>query len=402
MTRPLTAVLIVAAGRGTRAAANGAVAKQYRRLSGETVLARSIAAFASHPGVDLIQVVIHEEDLASYEAATARFAGRLRPPVLGGATRQDSVRAGLSALGDASPAWVLIHDAARPLVSRGVIDRVLAALSNSPGALAALPVSDTLKRAGADGHVAATVERGGLWRAQTPQGFHYERIVAAHEQALSSGRSDFTDDASLAEWMGLHVALVHGSERNLKITVAEDLDLAERLLIEDAPLSDVRTGTGYDVHRFCAGDHVWLCGVKIPHAQSLEGHSDADVGLHALTDAILGAIGDGDIGDHFPPNDPQWRGAASHIFLRHAADRVAALGGMIGNVDATLLCEAPKIAPHRAAMRNAIASVLGIDESRVSVKATTTEGLGFTGRREGIAAIASATVLLPARKKCSA
>jgi 2-C-methyl-D-erythritol 4-phosphate cytidylyltransferase/2-C-methyl-D-erythritol 2,4-cyclodiphosphate synthase len=267
-------------------------------------------------------------------------------------------------------------------------------LQRVPAAIAALPLADTLKRAGPDGrHIAATLDRAGLWRAQTPQGFRYDAILKAHEAAAAAGREDLTDDAAVAEWAGIPVELVEGSEANVKLTTAEDMARAG-MSVNAAAVPDVRTGQGFDVHRFAAGDHVWLCGVHIPHTHALDGHSDADVGLHALTDALLGAIGDGDIGQHFPPTDPRWRGAASHLFLADAARRVRSRGGAISNVDVTILCEAPKIAPHREAMRARIAEILGLDVARVGVKATTTEGLGFTGRREGIAALATATVVV--------
>lgn len=387
------AVLIVAAGRGTRAGSS-AVPKQYRQLADKTVLARAIEAFAAHPQIRTIQVVIHPDDRELYNACIAGLDAPMREPVSGGDMRQDSVRAGLHALATVAPDAVLIHDAARPLVETDVVGRVLDALKDHDGAIAALPVTDTLKRSGSDGSIAATVSREGLWRAQTPQGFRFDKILAAHDSAHAAGRSDFTDDAAIAEWAGLRVALVPGSARNLKLTDQEDFALAERLIAPSRQLES-RTGTGFDVHRFCEGDHVWLCGVRIAHDKALTGHSDADVGLHALTDAILGALADGDIGQHFPPSDPQWAGAASHIFLRDAARRVTERGGRIANVDVTLLCETPKVAPHREAMRSTIAKILQIAIDRVGVKATTTEGLGFTGRREGIAAMASATVLLP-------
>jgi 2-C-methyl-D-erythritol 4-phosphate cytidylyltransferase/2-C-methyl-D-erythritol 2,4-cyclodiphosphate synthase len=393
-----TAVVVVAAGRGTRAGA-GDLPKQYRPLAGTPVLAHSLAAFAGHGGLGPLQVVIHPDDHSLYAAVARDCAAMLLPPVAGGATRQASVRAGLLALRSSGPDQVLIHDASRPLVSRAVIDRVLAALPRHPAVSAALPVGDTLKRTGENGVVAATVERRGLWRAQTPQAFRYGSFLAAHERAWQSGRSDFTDDAALADWAGLEVALVAGSERNLKITTAEDLALAETLVAGERRALTVRTGSGFDVHRTTAGDHVWLCGVRIPHSAGLEGHSDADVGLHALTDALLGAIADGDIGEHFPPSDPRWKNAPSHVFLRDAARRVGAAGGVVSNVDVTILCEAPRIAPHRIDMRAAIAAALGIGVERVNVKATTAEGLGFIGRGEGIAAMANATVLLPLPKK---
>ncbi|MCL4767641.1 MAG: bifunctional 2-C-methyl-D-erythritol 4-phosphate cytidylyltransferase/2-C-methyl-D-erythritol 2,4-cyclodiphosphate synthase [Hyphomicrobiaceae bacterium] len=390
------AALIVAAGRGTRADSGSPVPKQYRELGGRPVLAQVVMAFAAHQRFSAIQVVIHPEDRARYDECCAGLPAPLRPPVHGGAKRQDSVRAGLHALASASPELVLIHDAARALIGREVISRVLAALGTHDGAIAALPVVDTLKRSAADGTVEGTVARDSLWRAQTPQGFRFARILAAHHAALAAGRDDFTDDAGIAEWAGLRVALVDGSERNLKLTDQEDFALAERLIKAPPEACEARTGSGFDVHRFREGDHVWLCGVRIDHDRGLEGHSDADVGLHALTDAILGAIADGDIGQHFPPTDARWAGASSHVFLRDAGRRVGERGGRIVNVDVTVLCEAPRISPHRDAMRRAVADILQIGIDRVSVKATTTERLGFTGRREGIAAMASATVLLPA------
>jgi 2-C-methyl-D-erythritol 4-phosphate cytidylyltransferase/2-C-methyl-D-erythritol 2,4-cyclodiphosphate synthase len=364
------------------------------------VLARTLGVFLAHPAIDVAVVVIAEVDHPLYDRAIAGGHSKLAPHVLGGATRQRSVLNGLRALAPLSPANVLIHDAARPFVTRDIVDRVLDALSRSPGAIAAVPLADTLKRAGSGRRIEATLGRAGLWRAQTPQGFRFADILAAHERALAAGREDLTDDAAVAEWAGIPVELVEGSESNVKLTTSEDLASAARGL-ESAPApgtapapGEVRTGQGFDVHRFSDGDHVWLCGVRIPHSHALEGHSDADVGLHALTDALLGAVGDGDIGQHFPNTDPRWRGAASHVFLADAARRVRARGGAISNVDVTVLCEAPRIAPHREAMRARIAAILEVDISRVGVKATTTEGLGFTGRREGIAALATATVVL--------
>jgi 2-C-methyl-D-erythritol 4-phosphate cytidylyltransferase/2-C-methyl-D-erythritol 2,4-cyclodiphosphate synthase len=386
------AAVIVAAGRGTRAA-TGCGPKQFVRLAGRSVLARAVDAFAGHGGIWPIQVVVHPDDEVLWRAALAGHAPRLPPPCHGGATRQASVRAGLEALAPLAPDAVLIHDAARPFVDAATIARVVAALVEAPAAIAAVPLADALKRAAPDGTVAATLPREGLFAAQTPQGFRYAAILAAHRAAAAAGRTDFTDDAALAEWAGLAVRLVPGSAGNLKLTTTEDIAMAEARF---ATALEYRTGTGFDVHRLIAGDRVWLCGVEISHSHGLEGHSDADVGLHALTDALLGAIADGDIGQHFPPNEPRWRGAASRIFLAEAAARVRARGGRIVNVDVTLLCEAPRIGPHRARMQAAIADALAIEPARVGVKATTTEGLGFTGRREGIAAMASATVALPA------
>ncbi len=389
-----TVAVIVAAGRGARAHSEGSLPKQYRLLAGAPVLAHSLRVLAEHPEVDAVEVVIHDDDRGHYEAAARPYAARLLDPVSGGASRQQSVRFGLEALCARAPDRVLIHDAARPFLTSDLVTRLIAALDATPAAIAAEPVADTLKRAAGDGTIADTVDRSNLWRAQTPQAFRFEPILNAHRRAVDAAQADFTDDAGLAEWAGLPVKLVESSSANMKLTTAEDFALAERLL--SPPLLEARTGSGFDVHAFAPGDHVWLCGVQIPHSHRLEGHSDADVALHALTDALLGAIGDGDIGQHFPPSDPKWRGAASRIFLEDASDRVRALGGRIANVDVTLLCEAPKVGPHRIVMRQAIAGILQIDVSRVGVKATTMEGLGFVGRREGIAALASATVLLPA------
>ncbi len=386
------AALIVAAGRGTRAGTN--VPKQYVSVGGRSVLARAVAVFSGHGAIGRIQPVIHPDDLTIYTAGLSAEVRGLAPPVSGGASRQASVREGLAALAGWAPDLVLIHDAARPFVSTAVIDRVIAALGACPGAIPALAVADTLKRADADGIVAETVSRQGLWCAQTPQGFRYGDIVAAHDKAAASRRDDFTDDAAIAEWAGLKVALVVGAPENIKITTAADVDEARRKL-EASMTMEPRIGTGFDVHRFAEGSSVWLCGVEIPHTHKLEGHSDADVGLHALTDALLGTIGDGDIGQHFPPSDPRWKGAASHLFLADAARRVRERGGRIVNVDVTFLAEAPKIGPHRPAMQARVAEILEITADRVGIKATTMEELGSIGRREGIVAMANALVLLP-------
>jgi 2-C-methyl-D-erythritol 4-phosphate cytidylyltransferase/2-C-methyl-D-erythritol 2,4-cyclodiphosphate synthase len=386
------AALIVAAGRGSRAMTDQGV-KQYVRIGGESVIARALRPFLDHPGIDHVQVVIHADDAALYaDAVHALPAGKLRAPVTGGESRQASVRMGLEALSAAQPAHVLIHDAARPFVSRRDLDGVLAALGHAPGAIIAVPVVDTLKQAAGGDVIDETVSRAGVWRAQTPQGFRFDNILAAHQWAAESGRYDFTDDASIAEARGLDVRIVSGSEHNFKITTAEDFERAEREIGET--MGETRFGTGFDVHAFGEGDSVTLCGVSIPFEKGLSGHSDADVAMHALTDAIYGAIAEGDIGAHFPPSNPQWKGAASHIFLGHARDRVAARGGAIVNVDVTILCEAPKIGLHRDQMRARLAEILGLEIGRVAVKATTTERLGFTGRGEGIAAMAAATVML--------
>lgn len=378
------AALIVAAGRGSRAGPGAP--KQYRPLAGEPVLRRTLSAFAAHPLISSVMAVIHEDDREAYGIASAGLA-KLLPPCIGGATRQASVRAGLERLAVTPPDYVLIHDGARPLVPARLIADCISALAEHAGALAALTVTDTIRRATAAGLAGETVDRTGLWRAQTPQAFRFDVILDAHRRA-SGG--DYTDDVAVAAAAGIDVAMVEGDEDNIKITSAEDLRRAERIIMRSG---DVRTGTGFDVHRFGPGDHVWLCGVKVPHAFGLVGHSDADAGLHAITDAILGAIGAGDIGQHFPPSDPKWKGASSDIFLAHAAALARDAGAHMSNVDLTLICEQPKIGPHVSAMRKRIAEILSLDTARVSVKATTTEGLGFTGRGEGIAAQALATLI---------
>ncbi len=334
-----------------------------------------------------VLVAIRPEDRKLFDQALSGLS--LLPPVPGGAERQDSVRLGLEALAARKPDRVLIHDGARPFPDAAVIDRVIDGLDRAPAAIPALPLGDTIKRV-ADGRVLETIDRAQLWRAQTPQGFHFDAILAAHRQM--AGRV-LTDDAAVAEAAGIAPLIVAGSEENLKVTTAEDLATAERLLA--ARQADVRVGQGFDVHPFGPGDHVMVCGVAIPHEVAPVGHSDADVGLHALTDAVLGAIGAGDIGMHFPPSDPRWRGASSDRFLAYAATLVRQRGGSIAAVDVTIICERPKIAPHRDRMIERVAEILEISSDRVSIKATTTERLGFTGRGEGIAAQAVATIRLP-------
>ncbi|MCP5433518.1 MAG: bifunctional 2-C-methyl-D-erythritol 4-phosphate cytidylyltransferase/2-C-methyl-D-erythritol 2,4-cyclodiphosphate synthase [Alphaproteobacteria bacterium] len=391
-----TAAVIVAAGRGERAGSPADGPKQYRLLGGVPVLRRAIEPFLASPGISELVVAIHPADEEAYRRATAGLA--LRPPVPGGASRQASVRNALEALAADPPDHVLVHDAARPLLPPSVIARVLAALAEHDGAVPALALPDTLKQAGGSlpSRIAATVSREALYRAQTPQAFRFAPLLAAHRRAAAEGR-DATDDAALAEEAGLDVVLVEGAAEAMKITTAEDFLLAEALLGRGiGPASGTRTGLGVDVHRFGPGTAVVLGGVRIPHDEGLLGHSDADVVLHALTDAILGALAEGDIGVHFPPSDERWRGAPSRLFLAHAASLLAARSGRLLHADVTVLCERPRIAPHAAAMRETIASILAVDAGRVSVKATTTERLGFLGRGEGIAAQAVATVYLPA------
>ena len=384
------AAIVVAAGKGTRAG-SGAVPKQYCDVAGKSVLTRSIAAFESHPEIRIVQIVVNPADHLLYEAATAGFSGRLLPPVAGGYDRQASVLCGLEALAAHTPDAVIIHDGARPFVDAATISRVVAGLDRWPGCIAALPLADTLKLGGLENVIGMSIDRTNLWRAQTPQAFRFGPILKAHRQAAGSEGKRFTDDAAVAEWAGMAVGLVAGSERNQKLTTPEDFDLAN----VSAASPDIRTGSGFDVHRFTAGDHVMLCGVRIPHSLGVEAHSDGDVALHALTDAVLGAIGAGDIGEHFPSSDLKWKDAASAQFLAEAGRLVRARGGRISNVDVTILCERPHVSAFRAAMRARTADILELGVDRVSVKATTTEKLGFTGRGEGLAAMASATVILP-------
>ncbi|WP_338723705.1 bifunctional 2-C-methyl-D-erythritol 4-phosphate cytidylyltransferase/2-C-methyl-D-erythritol 2,4-cyclodiphosphate synthase [Devosia sp. XK-2] len=387
------AVIIVAAGKGERAGTNGdRVPKQYRPVGGEPVLSRTIRAFLAVDAISHVVTVIHPDHAQLYDGLALADA-RLLPPVSGAQSRQGSVLAGLKALAPLRPALVLIQDAARPFVSPALIHTVIAALAQHEGALPTLPVTDTIKRSLGDGLVAATEDRRQLFAAQTPQGFRFGQIFSAHMRAETI-RRDFTDDAEIAEWAGLSVAMVEGERDNIKITHPEDFSRAERILMANHG-TETRIGTGYDVHPFAPGDAVWLCGVKIPHKAKLQGHSDADVALHALTDAILGAIGEGDIGTHFPPSDMQWKGAASGVFLRHAGELVKQRGGRIVNLDVTIVAEAPRIAAHVPAMCAAIAETLGISAARVAVKATTNEKLGFIGREEGIVSMASASVELP-------
>ncbi len=383
-----TAAIIVAAGRGARAARD--VPKQYAAVGGEPMLRRTVKAFTSHDRIDAILTVIGDGDATRYADAVDGLP-KLLPPVLGGATRQGSVRNGLEALAADPPRLVLVHDAARPFVSPDVIGDVITACDEVHGAIPVLPITETVKRVEA-GAVAETIPREALGTAQTPQGFPFAPLLEAHRSAAKAGRTDLTDDAAVAALAGLTVRAVDGDRANMKITTPADFSAAERML---ATAVETRTGHGFDVHSFGPGKSVWLCGVEIPHDRTLSGHSDADVALHALTDALLGTIGDGDIGMHFPPSDPQWKGASSDRFFADAVRRVRDKGGRIVNLDVTLVCEAPKIQPHRERMQARVAEIAGITPDRVGVKATTSEKMGFVGRGEGIVAMAIATVTLP-------
>jgi 2-C-methyl-D-erythritol 4-phosphate cytidylyltransferase/2-C-methyl-D-erythritol 2,4-cyclodiphosphate synthase len=385
---PVVAV-IVAAGRGERAGTD--IPKQYVGIGGTSVLARSIERLAAEPRIGAILCVIGAGDEALYRVAVAGLdqatAGRLLPPVTGGATRQASVRAGLEAVAGLGPEIVLIHDAARPFASAALVAAVVDAAVWSGAAIPGVPVTDTVKQVDGSGRVVATPERAALRAVQTPQGFRFPELLDAHRRAAAAGRDDLTDDAAVAEWAGLAVAVIPGETGNMKLTTPEDFARLAAM--------ETRVGFGFDVHAFGEGDAVWLCGVRVPHPRGLTGHSDADVALHALTDAILGALADGDIGSHFPPSDMQWKGASSDRFLAYAVERVRARGGRLDHCDVTIVCEAPRIGPHRDAMRERIAEICGIAVGRVAVKATTSERLGFTGRSEGIAAQAVATLRLP-------
>jgi 2-C-methyl-D-erythritol 4-phosphate cytidylyltransferase/2-C-methyl-D-erythritol 2,4-cyclodiphosphate synthase len=382
---PSCTALIVAAGVGSRF--GGSLPKQYHSLGGESILRRSVMAFLNHPHIDSVQVVINPEHRSMYDEAVGDL--NLPEPIPGGASRQESVHLGLEGLAKSKPDMVMIHDAARPLIDAATITDVRKALDKAKGAIAAKPLVDTLKRANGD-KVTTTIDRANLWQAHTPQAFHFNDILVAHREAAGA---QLTDDAAVAEKSGMAVILVPSNPDNMKITNPDDLDRAARLLGQN--YGDIRTGMGFDVHRLIPGDAIIINGVSIPHDFKAEGHSDADVGLHALCDAILGAMGAGDIGTHFPPSDPQWKGKDSGHFVKHIVGLVSERGGIIAHADVTLMCEAPKIGPHREKMVKRIAELLEIDPGRVSVKATTTERLGFTGRGEGIAAQAIATVRFP-------
>ena len=381
------AALILAAGQGSRAGTD--IPKQFRQIGGKAVLAHSVEAFARHPAVGAVYLVI-----GAGQQETVRTMigdGQVTAIIQGADSRRGSVRAGLEAIAATGGAdRVLIHDAARPFLSPSMIDQLLAALEQAPGAFPALPVADTLVKS--TGNIAGDiVDRSGLYRVQTPQAFHFESIIRAH-RAWDSSR-EATDDAQMLREAGHDVLMVPGDERLEKLTYPQDFARAEAQL---ASCRTTRVGMGYDVHRLAADEELWLCGVQVPHDRGLAGHSDADVAIHAIVDAVLGALSEGDIGSHFPPSDPQWRGAASSRFLEYAANRVTERGGRLEHIDVTIICEAPKIGPHRDAMRHRISEILAISLERVSVKATTTERLGFAGRREGIAAQAVATISLPA------
>src|SRR3981081_466194 len=384
-----TAAILVAAGRGLRAGSGGP--KQYRSIGGRTVIFRAMEPFCRHPHIFAVQPVLNPDDTAVFNDAVSEV--RYESPALGGTTRQASVHAGLEALASQKPDVVLIHDAARPFVSTALISRAIDAAGRTGAAVPAIPVADTIKLIGESGNVEATPERARLRIAQTPQSFRFDEILDAHRRAARDGRSDFTDEAALAEWEGMTVATFEGDPANMKLTTPEDFIREEARL--GAMLGDIRTGSGYDVHAFGDGDHLMICGVRVPHSRGFLAHSDGDVGLHAPVRAIAGAVADGDSGSHFPPSDPQWKGAASDRFLKYAVDRVTARGGRIAHLDVTLICERPKVGPHRDAMRARIAEITGLSVSRVAVKATTSERLAFTGREQEHGATGPATIRLP-------
>jgi len=385
--------------------AGGAIPKQYTLLGGVPLIRRTIEIFLKYKdengkAFSSVILVINPADEILCRKTLGDISAQIQF-INGGSTRQESTLNGLHFLKKLpqSPDFIYIHDGARPFVSKVLLDRIRAALTAENGVLPALPVAETLKRTDAHGFVTETVPRSELYAAQTPQAFPFAAILRAHESAIIEGRNNFTDDSALAEHCGLPVKLVEGSRENIKITWAEDIKMAEKILMPDKteqnstlPFPDIRTGNGYDVHKLISGDGVTLCGIKIPCPFKLLGHSDADVALHALTDALLATCGAGDIGTYFPPSDPQWENAESSIFLRHAVELVQQKGGRIINADITLICEMPKIMPHREAMTANLQTLLELEAERVSVKATTNEMLGFIGRREGIAAIATANV----------
>jgi 2-C-methyl-D-erythritol 4-phosphate cytidylyltransferase / 2-C-methyl-D-erythritol 2,4-cyclodiphosphate synthase len=389
------ALLVVAGGRGVRLGADRP--KQYLDCAGRPLIVHTLEALAASFPFRATIVAIHADDRALYEQAigllTTSAAKALQAPAIGGATRQQSVLAGLEALAPGEPDIVLIHDAARPFPSVELVARAIEAAERHGAAAPGTPLSDTIKQVDGGGRILATPARSGLRAVQTPQAFRFPLILAAHRRAAAAGVGDLTDDVAVAEWVGAPAYVFEGDPANIKVTTMRDLSAIEARLT--ASSGETRVGQGFDVHAFAPGDHVWLCGLRIPHTARLSGHSDADVGLHALADALYGALAEGDIGQHFPPSDPKWKGTASKVFLAHAAERVRARSGVIVHLDATLICEAPKIGPHREAMRARIAEIASLDIGRVAVKATTSERLGFTGRGEGIACLATATVRLP-------
>jgi 2-C-methyl-D-erythritol 4-phosphate cytidylyltransferase/2-C-methyl-D-erythritol 2,4-cyclodiphosphate synthase len=388
-------LVVVAGGRGARLGADRP--KQYLSCAGRPLIVHTLEALAASFPFSAVTVVIGPDDRILYDQAvahlTASAAAALGPPAIGGGTRQQSVLAGLEALAGAAPDIVLVHDAARPFPSVDLVERAIEAAERHGAAAPGTAMSDTVKQVDVDGRVVATPPRSALRAVQTPQAFRFPLILAAHRRAAAAGVGDLTDDVAVAEWAGAPAYVFEGDPANVKVTTMQDLKAVEARLAPS--LGETRVGQGFDVHAFAPGDHVWLCGVRIAHSAALSGHSDADVGLHALADALYGALAEGDIGQHFPPSDPQWKGMASKVFLTHAAERVRARGGVIVHLDATLICEAPKIGPHRDPMRARVAEIAGLDIGRVAVKATTTERLGFAGRGEGIACLATATVRAP-------
>jgi 2-C-methyl-D-erythritol 4-phosphate cytidylyltransferase/2-C-methyl-D-erythritol 2,4-cyclodiphosphate synthase len=386
------AAVIVAGGSGLRA--GGEKPKQYQLIGGKPVIWWTCRAFLGHPGIDHVQAVIGEGHEKMFAESTAGL--KMPLPVIGGSTRQESCRIGIEAVERHAPDKVLIHDAARPFVSDGLIDDVISWLDRFPAVVPGMPVAETLKFA-PGGVVSRTVDRSGIWAAQTPQGFAYGQILAAYHKAEAEQTQGLTDDASVAEHAGIAISMIPGQIENRKLTTHEDIVIADRDMMgrQLQNLPDIRVGQGIDVHPFDEGDAVTLCGVAIPYSQRLKGHSDADVAMHALTDAILGTIGEGDIGVHFPPSDPQWKGAPSKIFLARAVELLEAKRGLIANADITILAEAPKIAPHVAAMKAFLSPLLRLDPGRIAIKATTMEKLGAIGRKEGIMAYATVTVRLP-------
>jgi 2-C-methyl-D-erythritol 4-phosphate cytidylyltransferase/2-C-methyl-D-erythritol 2,4-cyclodiphosphate synthase len=385
--------VIVAGGSGLRA--GGGLPKQYQLVGGKPVLRWTLEVFLSHPLVSKVQTVIGLGHESLFASATEGLSSLLKP-VVGGGSRQDSCRSGIEACLNFDPQKILIHDAARPFLSQDLISNIIRELDHASAVIPGLPVADTMKYA-PSGMIERTVDRASLWFVQTPQGFHYDKILAAHLKAKNDGQLSFTDDAAVAEYAGMRVQIVAGEQKNRKLTTAHDIDEADREhstgRFENLP--DVRMGQGIDFHVFEKGNAVTLCGVKIPHTHKLKGHSDADVALHAITDAILGAIGEVDIGQHFPPSDKQWKGAPSSIFVAKAMELLAVRGGMLANVDLTILAEAPRIGPHLVAMKESLRDMLGIAVDRIAIKATTTEKMGAIGRKEGMSASAIATVRLP-------